>query len=60
MGMVVSVMPQPQFTPKNGLSVSTGQEAGWTSELVWIQRLEEKSFASAGDQTMVVQSKTLY
>jgi hypothetical protein len=25
-------------------------------ELVWIQRLEEKSFSSAGDQTPVVQS----
>jgi hypothetical protein len=24
--------------------------------MVWIQRLEEKSFASAGDQTPVVQS----
>jgi hypothetical protein len=24
-------------------------EAGWASELVWTQRLEEKSFAFAGD-----------
>jgi hypothetical protein len=24
---------------------------GWASELVWTQRLEEKSFASAGDRT---------
>jgi hypothetical protein len=27
--------------------VSIGQEAGWTSELVWTQRLEEKSFTFA-------------
>jgi hypothetical protein len=33
-----------------------GWEAGWTSELVWTQRLEEKSFAFAGDQTPVNQS----
>jgi hypothetical protein len=25
------------------------QEAVWASELVWTQRLEENSFASAGD-----------
>jgi hypothetical protein len=31
-------------------------EAGWTSELVWTQRLEEKSFSSAGDRTPIVQS----
>jgi hypothetical protein len=30
--------------------------AGWASELVWTQRIEEKSFASAGDRTPVVQS----
>jgi hypothetical protein len=32
------------------------QEAGWASEPVWTQRLQEKSFTSAGDQTLVVQS----
>jgi hypothetical protein len=26
------------------------QEAGWASEPVWTQRLEEKSFAPAGDR----------
>jgi hypothetical protein len=36
--------------------VPIGQEAGQASELVWTQRLEEKSFASAGEQTLVVQS----
>jgi hypothetical protein len=28
--------------------VPTGQKAGWAPEPVWTQRLEEKSFASAG------------
>jgi hypothetical protein len=31
------------------------QEAGWAPEPVWTQRLEEKSFAPAGDRTPVVQ-----
>jgi hypothetical protein len=35
---------------------STVQVAGWASELVWTQTLEEKSSASAGDRTPVVQS----
>jgi hypothetical protein len=30
-------------------------EAGWAPELVWMPRLEEKSFASARDQTPVIQ-----
>jgi hypothetical protein len=32
------------------------QEAGYTLEPVWIQRVEDKSFALAKDQTLVVQS----
>jgi hypothetical protein len=32
------------------------QKDGWPTELAWIQRLEEKSLASAGDRTSVVQS----
>jgi hypothetical protein len=36
--------------------VPIGYEAGWASELVWIQRLEEKYFASAGHRALVVQS----
>jgi hypothetical protein len=31
------------------------QEAGWAPEPVWTQRLEEKSFASAWDQTSIAQ-----
>jgi hypothetical protein len=44
---VVSVMPWPSFIPEKGSLVPTGQEAEWASELVWTQRLEEKSFISA-------------
>jgi hypothetical protein len=32
------------------------QEAGWASELVWTDRLQEQFFSSAGDRTTVVQS----
>jgi hypothetical protein len=53
---VVSVTLRPHFTPRKGPPVPIAQEAGWASELVWTQRLEEKSFASAGDQAPVVQS----
>jgi hypothetical protein len=35
------------------------QEAGWTPEPVWTQKLEEKSFASARDLTPVVQSSQI-
>jgi hypothetical protein len=40
------------------------QEVGWAPEPVWTQRLEEKSFAPAGDRTPSadppVRSQTLY
>jgi hypothetical protein len=36
--------------------VPTVQEAGWVPEPVWTQSLEEKSSASVGDRTPVVQS----
>jgi hypothetical protein len=55
-GWVVSITPGPRFTPGKGPLVPIEQEAGWASELVWMQRLEEKSFASVGDQIPVVQS----
>jgi hypothetical protein len=46
----------PHFAPAKGPPVPIVQEAGWASELVWTQRLEEKSFASARDRTPTVQS----
>jgi hypothetical protein len=54
-GWVVSVTPRPRFVPGKGPPVPIVQEAGWASEPVWTQRLEEKSFAPAGDRTPVVQ-----
>jgi hypothetical protein len=42
--------------PSRALSpVPIVQEAGWASELVWTQRLEEKSIAFARNRTLVVQ-----
>jgi hypothetical protein len=38
--------------------VPIGLEAGLAPELVWMQRLEEEFFASAGDQILVVKSDT--
>jgi hypothetical protein len=40
-------MAWPRFSSGKGPPVPTAQEAGWAPELVWTQRLEEKSFASA-------------
>jgi hypothetical protein len=41
----------PALALEKGPPVPIVQEAGWASEPVWTQRLEEKSFASAGDRT---------
>jgi hypothetical protein len=54
-GWVVSVTSRPRFPPGRGPSIPIVQEAGWASELVWTQKLEEKSFAPARDWTPVVQ-----
>jgi hypothetical protein len=56
MGMSGSVTPRPRFATGKGPSIPIVQEAGWTQELVQTQRLEEKSFAPAGDLTPVAQS----
>jgi hypothetical protein len=53
---VVSVTPWQRFTPGKESPVPSGQEVRWASELVWTQRLEKESFASAGDLTPVAQS----
>jgi hypothetical protein len=52
---MVSITPWPCFTPGERTSSIHGQEAGWAPESVWMQRLEEKSFAPAWDRTLVVQ-----
>jgi hypothetical protein len=47
---VVSVTPRPRFAPVKGRPVPIAQEDGWAPEPIWTQRLEEKSFAPAGDR----------
>jgi hypothetical protein len=42
-------VPAVLYPPGKGPPVPIGQEAGWAPEPVWTQRLQEKSFASAGD-----------
>jgi hypothetical protein len=48
--------PGRALPPGKRSTVPIVQEAGWAPEPVWTQRLEEKSSASVGDQTPVVQS----
>jgi hypothetical protein len=48
--------PGRALPPGKGPLVPNGQKAGWAPEPVRTQRLEEKSSASVGDQTPVVQS----
>jgi hypothetical protein len=48
--------PGRALPPRKGPPVPIVQEAGWAPELVWTQRIEEKSSASVGDRTPVVQS----
>jgi hypothetical protein len=43
-----------------GPPVPIGQEAGWAPEQVWAQRIEEKSFAPAGDRTPIARSSSPY
>jgi hypothetical protein len=45
--------PGRALPPEKGPPVPIGQEAGWAPEPVWTQRLEEKSFAPAGDWTPI-------
>jgi hypothetical protein len=53
---VVSFTPRLRFTPGKGPPVPVGQEAGWVPEPVWTRGLQEISFASAGDRTLVCQA----
>jgi hypothetical protein len=44
-----------ELYPENWSPVPIIQEAVWASEPVWTQTPEEKSFASAGEQTLITQ-----
>jgi hypothetical protein len=48
--------PGRALPPGKGPPVPIVQEAGWASEPVWTQRLEEKSFTPARDRTPIAQS----
>jgi hypothetical protein len=48
--------PAALLPPGKGPPVPIVQEAGWAPELVWTQRLEEKSFAPVGDRTPIARS----
>jgi hypothetical protein len=48
--------PGRTLLPGKGPPVPIVQEAGWAPELVWTQRSEEKSIASAGDRTSIARS----
>jgi hypothetical protein len=48
--------PGRTLPPGKGPPVPIGEEAGWAPEPVWAQRIEEKSFAPAGDRTPIGQS----
>jgi hypothetical protein len=56
--------PGRALRPGKRPPVPIGQEAGWASEPVCTQRIEEKSFAPAGDRTRSpgrrARSQTLY
>jgi hypothetical protein len=46
--------------PGERIPVPIGQEAGWASEPVWTQRIEETFFAPDGDRTPIARSSSLY
>jgi hypothetical protein len=46
------------LAPGKGPPVPIVHEAGWASEPVWTQRLEENSFAHAGDRTSIDRSSS--
>jgi hypothetical protein len=52
--------PGRALAPGKGPPVPIVQEAGWAPGLVWTQRLEEKSFFSAGDRTLIALSSRPY
>jgi hypothetical protein len=52
--------PGRALPPGKGSPVPIVQEAGWAPELVWTQRLEEKSVASARNRTPIARSSSPY
>jgi hypothetical protein len=50
--------PSRALPPGKGPPVPIVQENGWTPEPVWTQRLQEKSFAPAGDRTPIAWSSS--
>jgi len=49
--------PGRSLAPGKGPTLPNGQEAGWATELVWTERLEEKFFFTfAGDRIPFVQT----
>jgi hypothetical protein len=50
--------PGRALPPEKGPPVPSVQEAGWAPEPVWTQRIEEKSFAPAGDRTPIARSSS--
>jgi hypothetical protein len=50
--------PAALLPPGKGPPVRIVHEAGWAPEPVWTQRLQEKSFASAGDRTQIARSSS--
>jgi hypothetical protein len=52
--------PGRPLHPGKGPPVAIVQEAGWAPEPVWIQRLEEKSFALAGYRPSIARLSSPY
>jgi hypothetical protein len=50
--------PGRAFTPGKGPPVPIVQEAGWAPEPIWTQRIEEKSFAPAGNRIPIARSSS--
>jgi hypothetical protein len=58
---MMSIMPWPYLTPTKEPPIPIGEEVGWAPELVWMQRLQERLFAPAGERIPNVKSiLTLY
>jgi hypothetical protein len=61
---MVNVTPRPRFTRRKKAPLPIVQEAGWASEPVWTQSIEENSFCfcrgSNPSSDLPVRSQTLY